>query len=289
MREAQFHLLVAKWLSENDYYYEHEVNMPEYGRADFVAKHQDGHILLVECKIGAKAPDGRSIIQLVDYCRQLSGSRGGYAIPRELLNDKITALCALYNVRIIPIDVNQTVDPKILGEPKKGEIYKEKRNQAIAEEIKQIAHEQMAKEGIASLSLRAIARSLGVTAPALYRYFPNRDTLITTLITDAYKTQADALEFADKAQLPTHYGARVMAFALTYRRWVLDHPTEFQLLSGASIPDYHAPSDFTVLTTRRSFLLLVDILTEAFIAEKLTLTPYYQNLPEDIVNHIHSL
>jgi AcrR family transcriptional regulator len=290
MRESQFHTLVAKWLSEKGYYYEHEVRMPEFGRADFVAKHMQGDLLIVECKVGTNASDGRSIIQLVDYCRQLEGSKGGYAVPVTLVTDKIQKLCALYNVLLIEIDTSQKIDAEFLGTGYDvGEIdLKRGKRDAIAERIKTIARQQMAKDGTAALSLRAIAREMQVTAPALYRYFPSRDDLITDLIIDAFNDLADTLELIDKAQPPDANASRVMAFALAYRNWAIEHPTDYQLIYGNPIPGYVAPSELTTPTARRSYMIFADILNDALVAGKLQLQPENFAIPESIVDQFRT-
>ena len=73
---------------------------------------------------------------------------------------------------------------------------RERVRQATVEEIKAVARAQMAAEGTAGVTLRAIAREMGMTAPALYRYFGSRDDLVTALVTDAYDALADAMEAA---------------------------------------------------------------------------------------------
>lgn len=287
LRESQFHTLVAKWLSENGYYYEHEVKMPEFGRADFVARHMKGDVLIVECKVGTNASDGRSIIQLVDYCRKLEGSKGGYAVPAPLVTDKIRKLCALYNVSLIEIDTSQRIDAEFLGNDDGTKARgKRKSNEAVLQQIKTIARRQMAADGTAALSLRAIAREMQVTAPALYRYFPSRDDLITELIMDAFNDIADTLDMIDKAQPPDAYASRVMAYALGYRNWALEHPTEYQLIYGNPIPGYVAPSELTTPTARRSYMIFADILNDALVAGKLHLQPEDFAIPESVVEHV---
>ena len=86
----------------------------------------------------------------------------------------------------------------------------------LSEAIKATARQQMAAQGTAGLSLRAIARDLGMTAPAIYHYFPRLEDLITALVVDAFNGLADAMETA-AAQLDGiaaikaahHYGFRV--------------------------------------------------------------------------------
>src|SRR5215469_11240887 len=93
-------------------------------------------------------------------------------------------------------------------------------------EIKQAARRQLATEG-ANLSLRAIARDLGVVSSALYRYFASRDELLTALIIDAYNAIGEAGEHADAAitERPD-LTRRWLAVATAWREWALAHPRQ---------------------------------------------------------------
>ncbi|MGW7417702.1 TetR/AcrR family transcriptional regulator [Streptomyces sp. NPDC054863] len=108
--------------------------------------------------------------------------------------------------------------------------------------IKEEARRQLAAEGAAKLSLRAVARELGMVSSALYRYFPSRDDLLTALITDAYDAAGAAAEAA-LAAAPDHadHPARWLAVCVAVRRWALDHPHEYALLYGTPVPGYSAP------------------------------------------------
>lgn len=108
-------------------------------------------------------------------------------------------------------------------------------------EIRDVARRQLAVTGAAALSLRAVAREMGLTAPALYRYYDDRDALLTALIVDGYTSLGDDLEAArDAAPDPR---ARIAAMSLAYRRWAVRHPHEFALVFGAPVPGYAAPED----------------------------------------------
>src|SRR5262245_19915009 len=111
----------------------------------------------------------------------------------------------------------------------------EERRESAREEIKQVARKQMAEQGRASIGLRAIARELGLTAPAIYRYFPSLDDLILALIVDGFNDLADALEIADTTQARDDYYNRLITVFLAYRNWALAHPTDFQLIYGNPI------------------------------------------------------
>lgn len=109
-------------------------------------------------------------------------------------------------------------------------------------DIKAIALRHMAAGGPAALSLRGIARDMGMTAGALYSYYDTRDDLITALVTDIYTAVADRLEAARAAGPPGDPGAALAAVATTYRAWAIAHPQEFQLLYGDPIPGYQFPT-----------------------------------------------
>src|SRR4030095_17139404 len=139
---------------------------------------------------------------------------------------------------------------------------RERVRQATVEEIKAVARAQMAAEGTAGVSLRAIAREMGMTAPALYRYFGSRDDLVTALVTDAYDALADAMEAAVAAVPAGRHADRVRAAFGAFRAWGIEHPTEFALIFGSPIPGYVAP-EATRPAGRRSPDLLGRVLAPA--------------------------
>ncbi|CAL9338765.1 TetR/AcrR family transcriptional regulator [Streptomyces sp. enrichment culture] len=128
---------------------------------------------------------------------------------------------------------------------------RERRRAAAVGEIVDAAEAHIAQHGPAALSLRAVARSLGMTVQALYHYFPNRDALVTQLITKAYDDLSQALRDAVDAvpDGPSPGGpapegpstARLMAIAEAYRGWGVAHPERFQLLYGTPLRYYAAP------------------------------------------------
>ena len=120
----------------------------------------------------------------------------------------------------------------------------------VREEIKQRAWAQIATAGASALSLNAIAKQMGVSGPALYRYFANRDELITELITDAYRSQADAVAAAATA------GADLAGLADVVRQWALADPHRYFLIYGTPVPGYHAPDDVTAIAAEIMAVLL---------------------------------
>ncbi|WP_329073822.1 TetR/AcrR family transcriptional regulator [Streptomyces niveus] len=113
----------------------------------------------------------------------------------------------------------------------------------VRAEIKQAALRQIGDGGPASLSLNAIARELGVTGPALYKYFAGRDALLTELIIEGYEDVAGAVraEAARTADRPAR--ERLHALAAVYRDWAVGVPHLYQLLAGSPSPGYEAPSE----------------------------------------------
>ncbi|MCB0963010.1 MAG: TetR/AcrR family transcriptional regulator [Acidimicrobiales bacterium] len=116
------------------------------------------------------------------------------------------------------------------------------------EEVKRLAMAQVAAGGIHSLSMNAIARELGVTGPALYRYVAGRDELVTLLLVDTYTEFATTLEEA--AAGDDEPRDRLRAVGVAYRRWALAHPERFDLLFGTPLPDYEAPEQTRELARR---------------------------------------
>ncbi|MFB4319914.1 TetR/AcrR family transcriptional regulator [Actinomadura sp. 21ATH] len=118
-------------------------------------------------------------------------------------------------------------------------------------EIKAIALRQMAEGGPGAISLRGIAREMGMTARAIYSYFPTRDDLITALISEIGASLADALESASNAVPNTDPGGRLTAWGQALREWALAHPECFRLFYGHPVPGYQPPEDGPVDQTAR--------------------------------------
>ncbi|MGW4835628.1 TetR/AcrR family transcriptional regulator [Streptomyces globisporus] len=121
----------------------------------------------------------------------------------------------------------------------------------VRAEIKQHAWEQIATAGASALSLNAIAKRMGVSGPALYRYFAGRDELITELIRDAYRSLADAVHAAAVT------GADPAALAHVLRDWALADPHRYFLIYGTPVPGYHAPDEITGISQE----IMADLLT----------------------------
>ncbi|MFZ0325423.1 MAG: TetR/AcrR family transcriptional regulator [Actinomycetes bacterium] len=97
------------------------------------------------------------------------------------------------------------------------------------EEIKSAARAQLVAHGPAGIQLRAVARDVGLTAPAVYRYFPGIDELIEAVTVDLYGELCDTLEAAH-AKAPADPMAQMLAISRAFRTWAVDHPHEFALM-----------------------------------------------------------
>jgi AcrR family transcriptional regulator len=109
-------------------------------------------------------------------------------------------------------------------------------------EIKRLAWVQIATSGAGALSLRAIAREMGMTSSALYRYYAGRDQLLDVLAADAFASLADSLEDAERSASTERWDERTLEIFRSYRRWALAHPTEYALMFGGPIPGFESHS-----------------------------------------------
>ena len=113
----------------------------------------------------------------------------------------------------------------------------------LTRDIKRLALQQLADQGAGALSLRAVARELGMVSSALYRYFASRDELLTALIVDAYGDLAETITSTTAEVAPGLFQARWIAACHALRGWARREPHRFGLIYGSAIPGYRAPSD----------------------------------------------
>jgi AcrR family transcriptional regulator len=127
----------------------------------------------------------------------------------------------------------------------------------MIDEIKQVARRHLATDG-ANLSLRAVARDMGMVSSAVYRYFPSRDDLLTALIIDAYNSLGHAVQAADDPAT-TDLRQRFLGVCRAVRAWALATPSEYALIFGSPVPGYAAPPD-TIAAAARTPATLVGIM-----------------------------
>ena len=142
---------------------------------------------------------------------------------------------------------------------------RERARAEITAEILKAARGYLATDGATALSLRAIARDLGMASSALYRYFGSRDELLTRLIIDAYDSLGAAAEAGEAAVGRDDLAGRFAAVCAAVRAWALAHPNEYTLIYGSPVPGYVAPAD-TVRPASRVTTLLLRIVVEAALA-----------------------
>jgi len=150
-----------------------------------------------------------------------------------------------------------------------GRTARERARAELTQEIKDEARRQLADSGPGGLSLRAVARRLGMVSSALYRYFPSRDDLLTALIIDAYNALGETTEQAAAGVAPQDVRRRWLASCHAIRAWAKQRPHEYALIYGSPVPGYQAPTD-TIAAASRVPLALIGIVRDANTAGTLT-------------------
>ena len=136
------------------------------------------------------------------------------------------------------------------------------RAQTIAD-IVELGRKHLVEHGAAALSLRAIARDLGVVSSAVYRYVGSRDELLTLLLVDAYNDLGDAVDAAVESVPADDFKERFAELARAVRAWALREPARYGLLFGSPVPGYRAPAERTTAPGTRVVTTLVQILDDA--------------------------
>ncbi|MFH8572055.1 TetR/AcrR family transcriptional regulator [Streptomyces sp. NPDC017993] len=166
---------------------------------------------------------------------------------------------------------------------------RERARSEITAAIKDEARRQLAAEGAAKLSLRAVARELGMASSALYRYFPSRDDLLTALIVDAYNAVGEAAETARDALRGPGAAAPVTRWRTVcgaVRDWALAHPHEYALIYGSPVPGYSAPQTTTEPAARVG-LALIGVIRDAYAAG--TLKEPAEPVPDEVLGEALTL
>lgn len=127
----------------------------------------------------------------------------------------------------------------------------------MSAEILDVAREQLAHQGAGALSLRAVAREVGMASSAIYRYFDSKDALLTALIIDAYNSLGESVELAEGAVAREDLLDRWRALAFSVRSWALANPHLYALVYGSPVPGYTAPQDTVGPASRATAVLAV--------------------------------
>jgi len=159
-------------------------------------------------------------------------------------------------------------------------------SEQTAQEIKDIARGLLEEKGTAGLSLRAIAREMGMSAPAIYTYFPSMDDLITALIVDAFNDYADTLEAASSACETQGLVPQLMAVTLAYREWAVTNRTQFQLIYGSPIPGYDAPREVTLPAVLRTGNVFIELVKQLEAAGEMPAPDTSAVIPPTVAHHL---
>lgn len=138
-------------------------------------------------------------------------------------------------------------------------------------DIVRIGRAHLATEGAAALSLRAVARDLGVVSSAVYRYVESRDELLTLLVVDGYDELGDAVDAALAPIARGDHARRMVAIGRAVRAWALAEPATYALLFGSPVPGYEAPAERTTGPGTRVIRRLVEVWEDAWVAGELSL------------------
>jgi len=138
---------------------------------------------------------------------------------------------------------------------------------ALRQAILDAALEQLATVGAAGLSVRQVARQVGLASSAIYRHIPSREALLTELIIAGYDELGAAAEQAEAALPRDDLDGRFRATARAIRRWALEHPHHYALLYGSPVPGYAAPAA-TIGPATRVALVFACILRDAALRER---------------------
>ena len=148
----------------------------------------------------------------------------------------------------------------------------------IEAQIIALGRRHLVEHGAAGLSLRAIARDLGMVSSAVYRYVSSRDELLTLLLIDAYSELADVVDLAREA-VPYVWSEEVVAIAHAVRTWAVTHPAGWALLYGSPVPGYHAPAEQTVGPGTRVIGAIFDAVAAGITTGDITLTNHQAPQP----------
>jgi AcrR family transcriptional regulator len=127
-------------------------------------------------------------------------------------------------------------------------------------------------EGAAALSLRAVARDLGLVSSAVYRYVASRDELLTLLVVDGYDELGDAVDAALERVDTADFAGRLAAIGRATRAWALAEPATYALLFGSPVPGYEAPAEQTTGPGIRVAARLVEVWQDAWDADAITMS-----------------
>jgi AcrR family transcriptional regulator len=141
------------------------------------------------------------------------------------------------------------------------------------EEIKTAAWRQLAEHGLEGLSLNAIAKELGMTGPALYRYVASRDELLADLVVDAWEELADSLERAAEDNAGASAAERLGALGLAYRAWATAQPHRYRLAVQTPLGSGELAPERVIPAAQRGMAVILDAIEGLPAARKPKVEP----------------
>jgi AcrR family transcriptional regulator len=137
---------------------------------------------------------------------------------------------------------------------------RERRRAATVEEIKEVARRLMRDQGTAGVRFADIAKEMGMTPPALYRCYADRNALLTELIADGYHDLSIAVASARDQHGPDDIGGRWIAAGRAYRDWARREPAQFALILGLPVPGHLALPDGPVTDAAKDAMSQLSVL-----------------------------
>jgi AcrR family transcriptional regulator len=148
------------------------------------------------------------------------------------------------------------------------------------EEIKAAALRQLEERGVEGISLNAIAKELGMTGPALYRYVTSRDELVADLVVDAWEELADALERAAEENAGASAAKRLGAIGLAYRAWGTAQPHRYRLAIQTRLGSGELAPERVIPAAQRGMGVILDALEDLPKARRPKLEPPAELRPD---------
>jgi len=156
-------------------------------------------------------------------------------------------------------------------------------------DIVRLGRQHLAVHGAAALSLRAVARDLGVVSSAVYRYVASRDELLTLLLIDAFGELGDEVDAAVVRVPEDDHPGRFLALARAVRAWAIREPASYTLLFGSPVPGYNAPAERTTGPGTRVIVSLIGILQAASQAGALAVPAGAPKLPATLAADLDAI
>ena len=134
---------------------------------------------------------------------------------------------------------------------------RQRQREATVEEVLTVASALVARDGAATLSLREIAREMGLTPSALYRYYASRDAILTALTMRGFADLGAAVEAAAATAPPQQFCPAMLAACHAFRTWALEHPHEYGLMFGTPVPGFTIDTEQVTDAVMRTGMVLI--------------------------------